>query len=156
MRLILSHEVTFAVYCVIKTEKIKQPPLMVRTRNYERFKYYDAFIHDLHNSFTFGNVYNCTDVDTAWDLFKYEYINICHNHAPIQTYWVKKHPNPWFHESIQDIIYKRNFFHKKAINNKTSNDWSLYKTLRNRVTSMIREAKKSYYKSEIDNNKYNP
>ena len=37
----------FAVYCVIKTQKNKQPPLMVRTRNYKRFKY-DAFIHDLH------------------------------------------------------------------------------------------------------------
>ena len=48
---------------------------------------------------------------------------------------------------------QRNYRHKKAQKSGSNNDWQVYRSLRNMVTSSIRQAKKCYYSNLIEENK---
>ena len=53
---------------------------------------------------------------------------------------------------IRSLIIQRNFHHKKAQKSGSSNEWHIYRTHRNSVTTRIREAKRHYYTNLIEDN----
>ena len=50
---------------------------------------------------------------------------------------------------------QRNFHHKKAPKSGSSNEWNIYRSLRNEVSTCIRKAKETYYSNLIVENKSN-
>ena len=98
----------------------------------------------------FNNIFTCEDATTAWNSFKQEFLSICDNHAPIQEYRVKTIFNPWFSPHILNLIYKRNYAHKLAVQNNDLSSWNNYRKLRNLVTKTIRKEKSKYYTEKIN------
>ena len=74
----------------------------------------------------------------------------------IVTRRLRGNPCPWLTDNIKDMMRKRDYLHKSAINSKSPQDWQAYKLLRNKVNKQVHQAKESYFKLEIAGNKSNP
>ncbi len=74
-------------------------------------------------------------------------LSISYNNAPIRISRVKDRCNPWINTEIIKTMYQRDYTHDKAVNIKSDLLWGMYKELRNKVTSMIRDAKKDYFEN---------
>ena len=66
---------------------------------------------------------------------------------------VKRSSGPWVTDKILELIYHRNFLHKKANCSKNKNDYIIYKKVRNCVISEVKKAKKSFYTKAIKTSK---
>ena len=63
---------------------------------------------------------------------------------------------PWLTCEIRELMGKRDFQHKRAQKQKTTEEWIKYKELRNKTTSLIGNAKQDYYSNLIEENKKDP
>ena len=59
-------------------------------------------------------------------------------------------------DNIKTLMRKRDYLHRKAIRSNSQVDWKAYKSTRNKVISLIRHAKETYYKRRISEDQYNP
>ena len=86
-------------------------------------------------------------------IFKSTLTNITDRHASIATKRVRVKTLPWLTADIRDQIKRRDYHHNKALKMKTPEQWSTYRALNNKRTSLITETKRGYYSSLIDENK---
>ena len=142
----------YAVFAIIDLKVKNRSIKTSRCRSYKHFKR-DNFIHGLCYSDELNSVLYHDNVFVAWDIFKCEYLRICQAHAPIRKFRVKSLNNPWFTSEIQQLIYHRNFLHKKAAKFNNLLLWAEYICCRNNVTSLIRQSKRIYFTSLIDSSK---
>ena len=80
-------------------------------------------------------------------------------HAPIKTRKVRSMRStyaPWLTTDIRHEMNQRDYLKKKAVKSKSKSLSEAYKAKRNRVDKIIKSAKSSYCKKEIDHNKSNP
>ena len=119
---------------------------MKSLRNYANYSQ-DDFCRDL--SFVDWNVSTIDgqseSVDALWDHFKTSFVSVADKHAPIIQKRVRGvDVCPWLNKSIKVIMRRRDFLLKKARKTKNSEDWTNYRSCRNKVTDSIRKAKASY------------
>jgi hypothetical protein len=62
----------------------------------------------------------------------------------------------WFNLDIQNAMKQRHDLYKLAILSKSEESWNEYRTMRNNVVTMIRQAKNTYYQSLVENRKNQP
>ena len=99
-------------------------------------------------------VYTSLTVDEAWNAFADTLNNATANkHAPLATKRVLAESLPWLTCEIRELMRKRDFDHKRAQKQKSSDEWIKYKELRNKTTRLIRNAKQDYYSNLIEENK---
>ena len=83
------------------------------------------------------------DVNNILENFNLNLLQVIDYHAPIKNKRVKRAKQPeWFNENILQAIYDRN----KA---KSLGDIPLYKTTRNNVLKLIKEAKACFYQQSL-------
>ena len=92
-------------------------------------------------------------MDDAWKSFNSTLTSIMDQHAPNPTKRVRAKSPPWLTDNIRNHMKRRDYHHAKALKLKTTKQWSAYRTLRNKTTSLIRAAKRDYYSNLIDENK---
>jgi len=68
----------------------------------------------------------------------------------------KRQGKQWFSEDIYELLNQRDLAHRAARLNSRSEDWILFKQLRNKVVDANRKAKREYLKSRLDMNKGEP
>ena len=86
-----------------------------------------------------------------WDVWKTLFMSVLDKHAPMREKRVKNKPSiPWLTGAIKKEIRERDRLKHLAIKHKSSNYWNAYKSLRNRITATLREAKTAYYKLEFE------
>lgn len=93
-----------------------------------------------------------TDAVLSWNYFKSTFLAICDKHAPFRKYRVSGKDKPWLNDSTSTLIRQRNAAGAKA---KTSNihlAWTIYRTLRNKCTKLIKNAQCDYYPNIINEN----
>ena len=81
------------------------------------------------------------------------FVTIADRHAPTRTRRVRSSTLPWMTDQIRALITQRNFHHKKAQKTGSSYEWQEYRSLRNKITVTIKEAKRAYYSTLIQQNK---
>lgn len=117
------------------------------TIEYQSFKHFDknSFSVDLH--FTpFNNVLQCTDATTALNMFYDMFKPIIDKHAPTRRKRVKLQTLPgWLTGEIIEAMKIRDKFKK-------DNKFSEYKKQRNKVTSLVRDAKRAFFSKLIHQN----
>ncbi len=59
---------------------------------------------------------------------------------------------PWFNNSLRRLIRKRNRIHKKAKTTNTEYAWAKFRSIRNKVTTLLRKCKSEYKNSLIEQN----
>ena len=122
-------------------------------RNYDK----EAFLFDLQNVDWEMATSNARDdlnamASNFYDLFH----SILDVHAPLKKRkGMTRHvPSPWITPRIKNLIRDRDRAKKKA--EKDRSIWPEYKHLRNKVTSELRSAVESHFRSLIDENSSNP
>ena len=116
----------------------------------------EQFISSLYNApwdcaFVFED---SNDVIDCWyNIFN----DIVDEHLPFKEKRVKRRIQPkWFTNDIAQAIKSRDRLLNVAKQSKLDTDWSNFRKEKNRVTKLIRETKKTYFKDKVAENKQNP
>ena len=105
----------------------------------------DDYLCDL-NQADFNHVYDATDPDDALSILYGTLVPIINKHAPLRKKRVKQATLPgWLSGEIADTMKERD----KA---KKDKDFPKFKTLRNKVSTLVRDAKRTFFSKMIHNN----
>ena len=138
----------FPVICTLSfgsTTKLRKGHTYVHYRTFKNF-HKDHFLLDLSKC-QFEHVSNCSDPEDAARAFLNIFLPVIDKHAPIRKKRVK-HPNlpTWMTSDIMSAMKIRDQLKKDK-------QFDAYKKQRNRVTMMIRFAKKDYFSKLIAQDK---
>ena len=94
--------------------------------------------------------------DVLWEDFKTKFLLVADVHAPQITRKVKSEYTPWMTKNIKKQIYHRDFLKKKTIKTGSENMFVAYKKSRNALNKLIKDTKRNYYTSALNDAKNNP
>ena len=86
-------------------------------------------------------VLQSTDYQLACDNFYHVILKLIDKHAPSRKCRIKNKVSPWMTTEILTLIRERNELKLKARKSHNEEDWTAYKTLRNKTTMLIRQRK---------------
>ena len=95
------------------------------------------------------SLYNCTDVNDAFSLWKSLFNHARNLHAPIREKRVKSSQPQWITSEFLSVCKDRDFYFAKAHTSNYSQDWQKAKMYRNKVNNMRLYLKKKYYHNSI-------
>ena len=96
----------------------------------------------------FDAILNYHNLNHAWQYWHDLYMKAVNEHAPLKRKRMRSKLCPWINGDLIEAMNKRDWYHKMATkpNNPESTEfWAKYKSLRNEISSLIRNAK-HYYK----------
>ena len=105
------------------------------------------FIQDISNAFHDGKLMGSNVLD-LWINFKMKFLEISDKHVPLVTRRMKKRFKPWVTHDIIQMMYKRDYLKKLAIKTGCQIKWNEYRSVRNKITFMIKKGKKEYFHKE--------
>ena len=116
-----------------------------------------AIVTELHNpTLSEGLSVNLSVIDQMWLNFKSAFISVVDRHAPVINKRLRGIDCPWLNGEIKKVMYERDKESKIARKTNLAADWEKYKTLRNRVTTLVKSAKGSYNRKLIEDNSGDP
>ena len=121
------------------------------TITYRSIKYFDeySFVKDLSEA-PWKMVAAFDDVNDMVQTWNCLFLEIINKHAPIRNYRIKrKHQPEWLTSEILDCMKERDKF---KINGKMDE----YRTLRNKISSMIANAKNEMYQNKLEEGQNDP
>lgn len=142
------------IACVRSTKLPKTKCLTVLRRNFKHFSE-QAFIHDLAGA-QWSHFALFPSITDAVALFQHQLLACINKHAPLKKVRIKDRSNPWFSRELSDVIHARNKQWSLARKYKSATDWQLFRSLRNKCTSLIKKAKVEYYLSLTSDTLSNP
>ena len=95
------------------------------------------------------------NVDAAWCFIMDNLTTVFNRHAPFIEKRVKDRFSPWLSSEIGQQMNNRDKALRQARKRNNKTDWNFYKTLRNRCTNSIWEAKKKSNKNLLAKNSNN-
>lgn len=126
---------------------VRIPKTGHKTITYRSFSSFnqDSFLTDLMSS-SLNDVYNHTDPNTAVDFWIQTFSKIYDKHAPLTTKRVKHTRYPeWMTKELQQEIFLRDDLLK-------AKKYKEFKQQRNKVNSLKRSAKKTYFRQQASKN----
>jgi hypothetical protein len=134
--------------CFTRTANSKNAKKGHKTITYRSFNSFDetSFFTDLAKS-NIHQIETISDPNQALSLFYEMLNNILNKYAPLKEKRIKHYHQPeWFNSDVKEAIRRRNKINKKE-------NFTEYKIMRNKVTSVIRKAKKDFYNAAVRDNK---
>ena len=116
--------------------------------NSDRFRN-DIFLQD------WDDIYCHDNPNGMWDAWKKLFFSCVDRHAPLQTKRLRSCKSPWVTPLLKKRMHERDLLEMKASRCKDSNDWCMFKALRNQVNFEIKQAMVSFYRDALDLNKGN-
>ena len=105
---------------------------------------------DLHSA-NWDDVLACDDVERAFDVFWDKFYDYFDKNLPYeQSNKKKKGLHPWITRGILQSIKRRNTLYKNSIKNPSQENIDKYKKYRNKLTSIIRCSRKSFYSTQFE------
>ena len=134
--------------CITRSTKSldkKHSHITITYRDYKRFNA-SEYLADLA-CVNFDTLQVIDNPNIALEQFYKLLLPVLDKHAKIKTKRVKHQNSPkWMNSAIKEARHKRDLYHKKK-------DPENYRIWRNKVTELIREAKQTYYRKSIEENK---
>ena len=125
---------------------------VTRNVNSDTMRSFSADIEDMD----WGPVYECQQADSAYDTFLTLFSDIYNRNFPlISRKTGKKNNQPWITQSIINSCNHKNRLYRRFLRNPSEANRRLYKNYRNRLTTIIRLVKKSYYANKFKECKTN-
>ncbi len=140
------------VYLCRKVSVPKSKPKIVETRQFKFFDN-DYFQQDLSHAFNSTQLYNCTDANAAWHIWKETFLEVADHHAPLKRRKVKSEYKSWMTSEIRSLSHHRDYLKKKAIRHNSPRYHELYKDCRNNLNRLIKDTKSNYFKHKLENSK---
>ena len=128
-------------------KSFKHLPRYVRKRIFKDFDD-NVFIEKLSNS-NFEKILECDDVNNAVNIFNSKLSNILDTLAPVKTIQVRTNYVPGLSKETKQLQVERSLAQQKASYTKDPDDWRLYRVLRNRTTSSVRQDKIKWEKQKF-------
>ena len=116
------------------------------------------------NSFKLGlsseewhNVFTELDVNQAYDNFRNKLLYHYNKNIPLVRINSKNKKNrrPWITRGILNSIRKRNTLYKHSLNHPNEDNHKKYTCYRNKLTTIIRLSRKTYFSRKLEQNKNN-
>ena len=138
----------------IITRNLKQDHLWIEFRDYKAFSA-TQFVTDIEAApWNLLDLFH--DFDDKLDTLNQLLYNLLDEHTSKRKKRVRKDSYPWinshFIEALCHKSYALQLFHR----NKSELTCGFYKSARNKATKLIREPKRKYFSSAIQNNKEDP
>ena len=116
----------------------------------------NAFRSDLECTDWTG-VFHSSDVDLAYNYFLSTFTDLYNHHFPLVTKSAVKvkQKQPWISQAIITSINHKNNLYKRFLRNPSTTNEHNFKCFRNRLTTIIRVAKRTHYARKLDANKNN-
>ena len=149
---ISDHYMTFTVYGNTKVET-KHLENVIEYRCYRKFSE-GNFINMLKN-LPFLDVMEDTNPNNALKTWYDLYMTAVNEHAPLKRKRLRSKLCPWVTGDLIDTMNKRDWYFKmskKASNPQNSHFWLMYKSLRNEISTKIKEAKNYYINALLHEN----
>lgn len=98
-----------------------------------------------------------SDVNIEYESFLNCYLYLYNKHCPEVLYKpIQRHnEKPWITNGLQNACKKKNKLYKEFIKLRTENAEKHYKSYKNKLTNILRQAKKEYYSRIMHENKNN-
>ena len=133
----------------------KDPPTPARTirkRSYKTFVAQDFTNH--LSSIDWWPVYVCQDVDDAVRIFTDLFRHVLNQHAPWTIFQLRKKFTPWVSKETKRLMTERDQAKARAsLEAKAGRDssqlWSIYKKLRNKVNNRLKTEETNFKKNKI-------
>ena len=132
-----------AIACVRSTKMPKSNGLTVIRRCFKHFSE-QAFLHDLAQM-DWSHVSLIPSVDESFTYFLDLFSLVANKHAPLKKVRIKNRSNPWFSRILGDLIFDRNKQWALARKTNATNDWLLFRVLRNKCSALTKKLKAEYY-----------
>ena len=125
------------IYTQLKTTFVKQPPKVLKYRDYTKFSEND-FLND---------VLKCLDSSQSGDYSAFEIAieKTLDVHAPIKSKYIRANEKPYMHKSLRKAIMMRSRLKNKANITKNVADMDKFKKQRNYCAKLSHVAKVAYY-----------
>ena len=107
-------------------------------------------------SVNWDEILNFSDVDSAWNIWKEKFINVCDKHAPIRERRVKSSLPDWVTNDYVKLSKDRDYYYSEAHKTNDPDDWKTAKSLRNKVNNLGKTLKKyctDAINQNVDNSK---
>lgn len=114
----------------------------------------EIFIDNLSEA-DWATVLQCAEVDKAWGLFKTMFLESVNKLAPEKMVRIKQRTEPWINDDILNSIKERNASFRNFRKTKEEQHWIEFKKLRNKVSKLIDDAKKTFFNDKLMENKNN-
>ena len=134
------------IMCTWLSKTPKQKKNSHTSIQFRSFKHFNQtlFLHDLHQA-DFNMVYDFSNANDALNAFYNILSPIVNKHAPIRRKRVKHPTLPgWLSTEIKEAMSIRDKLKKER-------NFTEYKQQRNKVTQLVRSAKKAFFEQLIDN-----
>ena len=143
------------IYCVRKINS--QPKFGHKKIKYRDTKSFDTkkFV-DCLKQVQWETFFSNSDPNKSWGMFYKVLVDLLNSHSPMKTKRIRLKAIPWLTNDIKKLMHSRDFYKKRAAKFSNPQDWEKYKSLRNQVTSEIRDSKAKFYKENIQNSKKDP
>ena len=138
---------------IIKSSKeIRTSPKTTKKRVYKEFCK-EKFLNEIKEAKKqgqFEEIYLEEDIDKATEIFTSSFNSILNRHAPTKVIQNRTNYQPYVTKEIKDTMDKRDQL--KSVAAKTGNleDYEEYKTERNKVTYVMRNAEQDYLKKKFN------
>ena len=109
------------------------------------YKYWNeqAFC-DSMSQVQWADVYRIRDIDNKIKFLTDNILKIFDIHAPVRTVRLSRPPAPWLTDAVKKILKTRDEALLKYKRNKSVENWSTYKNLRNFALAAVRREKSAY------------
>ena len=145
----------YLIFTVLGQSKAKNEQLcnVTEYRCYRNFSQED-FISMLQN-LPFDAILNDHNLNHAWQSWHDLYMKAVNEHAPLKRKRMRSKLCPWINGDLIEAMNKRDWYHKMATkpnNPERTEFWAKYKSLRNEISSLIRNAKNDYISTLLQEN----
>ena len=94
-------------------------------------------------------MYACDDVEIALQMLTTNLTKILDEMAPIRTIQIRENYAPWLSSETKHLMAERDRAQKVAAETKSANDWKLFKMIRNKVNSILRNEKRNWQRKKF-------
>ena len=123
---------------------------------FRSFKNFDQekFLDDL-KAMSWHVCKDIRNIDLAWETWERLFCTVVNKHIPLCHKRIRKNACPWITDDIVDLMKQRDNVHRAALLSKEDELWRSYRTLKNKVTHIIRKGKKEFHCNSIHENRGN-
>ena len=120
----------------------------------------DSAINALYGALQENNwneIYDMNDANESYNNFLDNFTNMYNEHCPVKKVKLTQNKDfkPWFTKGLQNACKKKNNLYARYLKTKSTKDLSRYKNYKNKLTSILRNCKKTYFDKILKEQKNN-
>ena len=136
------------VKVIRQSKSIRHRPKFIRKRIFKDF--YPKVFKTMVGAADLEETLKCSNVNMAVETLVSKISNVLDKIAPLRTIQIRTNYVPGLQSETKDLMRQRDNAHKKAAATDSPEDWKLFRSIRNRVTALIRRDKKLWEQKKLD------